>query len=298
MLVGVLVFIVARVLPNVVPGFNIGTSTYTDKQQTQTLAITSSITHLDIQNPVGDVTVSVENTAPGATLTSVKTTQASSNTNASTEFGRIAISVKAGSTASCPANNCLAVVVTNPNAGTDQVNLTIVLPPQNPTPQFVLSSTTLKGKVTVQSFDGLLALTDDTGNISVQGGLLDAGSCLQSRIGSVTFSGTLQTTTPPSINPCANTPVTPGASNQPWYSMKTGTGNIDVTFDTLSTNVLLDATIANQGKLLDDFNLAVIKNPDGSANYYGPLLPNTQPTAVLTITIDVSGTIDLHKGSS
>lgn len=300
---GVIVFIVARVLPNVVPGFNIGTSTYTDKQQTQTLAITASITHLDIQNPIGDVNVSVDNTntTTSATLTYVKTTQASSSTNASTEFGRIAVSATAGSTASCPASNCLAVVVTNPNPGTDQVNLTIVLPQQNPTPQFVLSSTTQKGKVTVQNFDGLLALTDDTGSVSVQGGLLDAGSCLQSRIGSVAFTGTLQTTTPPSIDPCYNTPVTAGASSQPWYSIKTGTGNIDATFDVsnpTSTNVLLDATTSNQGKLLNDFNLPVTKNSDGSLNYFGPLLSNTQPVALLTITVSVSGTIDLHKTSS
>jgi hypothetical protein len=178
----------------------------------------------------------------------------------------------------------------------------ITLPPQNPSPTFMLNSTTEQGNVSVQNFNGLLSLAvNNTGNITVKGGLLAAGSCLQARLGNVSFAGLLQTESnrPPAINPCTGTPVNPSgaSSDQPWYSMKTGTGNIDVTFNSPSTNVLLDATISNQGKIISDFNFAIKQNPDGSSNYFGPLLPNTQPqpAALLTLTVDSSGNISLHK---
>ncbi len=290
-------------LPNVIPGFNIGTSIYSDKQQTVSLPITASTSQLVIQNPVGNVSVTTGSASTSGSLTYIKRTQASSQSNATAEFARITVAVKSG----CTSAKCLAVTTTLPNTGSDSVDMLITLPPQlNPAATFMLSSTTQKGNISVQNFNGLLSLTDDTGNISVKGGLLSAGSCLQARIGNVDFAGILQTETdkPPTVNPCTGTPVAPsGASNQqPWYAMKTGTGNIDVTFITPSTvtqpiNVLLGATIANQGKIISDFNIAVKQNSDGTSSYFGPLLPNAQPqpTALLILTVDVSGDITLHK---
>jgi hypothetical protein len=154
------------------------------------------------------------------------------------------------------------------------------------------------GNISVQNFNGLLSLAvNNTGNISVKGGLLNAGSCLQAHLGNVTFTGILETSKPPAINPCYGNPIAAsGASNdQPWYSMKTGTGNLDVSFSTLSTDVQLDVTAPNQGKITSDFPLAIKKNSDGSSNYFGPLLPNTQPAAFLTLTVDVAGNITLRK---
>ncbi len=302
----VLAVLVFHSLPNVIPGLNIGTSSYSDKQQTVTLPITASITQMIIQNPVGNVSVTTDNAATSGTLTYIKRTQATSQGNATAEFTRIAVTVKSGSSSGCTAG-CLAVTTTLPNAGSDSVDMVITLPPQqNPSATFMLSSITQKGNVSVQNFNGLLSLTDDTGNISVKGGLLSAGSCLQARIGNVAFAGLLQTATdkPPTVNPCTGNPVNPsGASNQqPWYVMKTGTGNIDVTFITPSAstqpiNVLVGATIANQGKIISDFNIAVKQNPDGTSSYFGPLLPDAQPqpTALLILTVDVSGNITLHK---
>jgi hypothetical protein len=59
--------------------------------------------------------------------------------------------------------------------------------------------------------------------------------------------------------------------------------------------VQLDVTAPNQGKITSDFPLAIKKNSDGSSNYFGPLLPNTQPAAFLTLTVDVAGNITLRK---
>jgi hypothetical protein len=293
----VVVFLLYRALPGVVPGLGIGTSSYSSQQQTLPLGITGNTSQIVIQNPVGNISVTTDNKATTGTLTYTKKTQATSQSNATTEFSRMKVTAIPGSSTACPAARCLAITTTLPNSSNDTVDMTITLPPQNPSPTFMLSSTTQKGNITVQDFNGLLSLSDDTGNISVKGGLLSAGSCLQARLGNVSFAGTLETTKPPAINPCAGNPVnSSGASNeQPWFSMKTGTGNIDVTFNSLSTNVQLDATISNKGKIIDDFNLAVKQNPDGSSNYFGPLLPNTQPAAFLTLTVDVSGNITLHK---
>lgn len=298
---GILLFVLYRSLPNILPGLGVGTSAYSDKPQSVTLPVTSAITRIEIQNPVGNVTISVDYNATNGTLTYTKRTQATSSSNAATEFGRILVSAKPGSTSTCPAASCLAITSTLPGGAGDSVDMNIVLPAQNPTPVFTLSSVTQKGNVSVQNFRGLLSLADDTGNISVTGGLLAAGSCLQSRIGNVSFAGTIETTAAPTINPCAGNPINPNAgnsSNQPWYSMKTGTGNIDATFNTLSTNLMLDVTIANKGAIKGDFKLPVTQNPDGSSNYFGPLLPNTQPTAFLTLTVDVAGTITLHKAAT
>ncbi len=306
-IVAVLVLVLYHSLPSILPGLGIGTTTYTDKQQSVPLAITASITRLEVQNPVGDVTISVDSSATTSTLTYTKKTQASSSSSAATEFGRINVTAGPGGTsATCPVSSCLAVTASLPATGSDSVEMAIVLSSLNPSLPSTISEKTQKGNISVQGFQGLLALTDDTGNISVTGGLLEAGSCLQSRIGNVSFSGTLEIANPPTINPCAGNPINPNAgsaNNQPWYSVKTGTGNIDVTFlvppgAAQQPSFMLDVTIANKGAIKGDYNLQVTQNPDGSSNYFGPLLPNTQPKAFLTLTVDVAGTITLHKAAS
>lgn len=300
----IIVFVVFRVLPNNIPGFNIGTSTYTEKQQTLPLPITANISQLAIHNPAGTITVTTDPNATTGTLIYIKKTLATSQGNANAEFTRITVVIKPGSgsdttiASGCQAATCLEITTTLPNVSNDAVDLQITLPPQNPSPTFMLSSTMQNGKITVQNFNGLLSLTDDTGDIIVKGGLLAAGSCLQDRAGTVTFAETLETTVPPTINPCTGAPVSPSSSSnqQPWYSIKTGTGNLDATFNSVSTAIQLDASIRNQGKITSDFPITITQNPDGTSSYFGPLLPNTQPTALLTLTVDVAGNITLHKG--
>jgi hypothetical protein len=291
---GIVLFVVFRVLPSAIPGLNIGTSTYTSPQQTIPLPI-SGKSQLQIQNPVGNISITVNPNAKTGTLTYVKKTVASSQGNANAEFAHMTVTANPGSTSSCPAASCLAVTGAIANQTNDAINMTITLPPQSPSPPFMLSSTSQQGNISVEGVNGLLSLTNDTGNITVKGGLLAAGSCLQDRDGSVTFAGTLETGVPPTINPCTGAPVSGTSSEQPWYSMKTGTGNVDVTLNTLSTSIQLDASINNQGKIISAFPLNIKQNPDGTSNYFGPLLPNTRPAALLTLTIDVSGNITLHK---
>ncbi|HEV2582894.1 MAG TPA: hypothetical protein VGT44_18695 [Ktedonobacteraceae bacterium] len=304
-LAAIIVFVVFRVLPNTVPGFNLGATGYHDKQQTLSLPITTNISQLAIHNPAGNITITTDANATTGTLTYKKNTLATSQGNASAEFARITVTVKPGSgsdttiPSGCPATTCLEVTTTIPNASNDAVDLQLTLPPQNPSPIFMLSATTQTGNLSVQNVKGLLSLTDDTGTMSVMGGLLASGSCLQDRIGNITFAETLETTVPPTINPCTGSPVNPSgaSSQQPWYSIKTGSGNVDATFNTVSTNIQLDASIRNQGKINSDFPIAITQNPDGTSSYFGPLLPNTQPTALLTLTVDVAGNITLHKAS-
>lgn len=275
------------------PGLGIGTSKYTSPQQTVPLNITASITQLQVTNNAGNITIS-DNSAlnTGGTLTYVKKTQASSASSAASDFARIQVKVQPGTSAACPATSCMTVSVSAPTNIPASVDMTLVLPAQNPTPQFVLNAATQTGNIGVQGFNGLLMLTVDTGNVDVKGGLLAAGSCLQDRFGNIAFAGTLVTGTAPAINPCQGNPVTTTGSSQPWYSFKDGTGNIDVSLNAISANIILDAFIFNKGKISSEFPINI---PSASPpSYDGPLVPGTHPTAQLLVTVD-TGNITLHK---
>lgn len=274
------------------PGLGIGTSTYTSPQQTVPLNITSTITQLQVTNNAGNISIS-DNSAitTGGTLTYVKKTQASSSSSAASDFARIQVKAQPGNSAACPATSCMTVSVSAPSTTPTSVDLTIVLPAQNPTPQFVLNAATQTGNIAVQGFNGLLTLTVDTGSVNVKGGLMAAGSCLQDRFGNIAFAGTLETGVAPTINPCQGNSVTSGAS-QPWYSFKDGTGSIDVSLNSISANIVLDAAVFNQGKISSAFPIAI---PSASPpSYDGPLLPGKQPAAILLLTVD-TGNITLHK---
>ena len=293
LVVGIGWFLLIHTLQVSFPGLGIGTSKFTDVQHTVPLNITSSITQLQVTNNVGSISISDDSTiTTGGTLTYVKKTQASSSSNAASDFAHIQVQVQPGNSAACPATNCLTVSASLPANISGSVDLIIVLPAQNPTPQFVLNAQTQQGKILVQGFSGLLTLTNSIGDINVTGGLLDTGSCLQTVKGNITFAGTLETATPPAINPCQGNPITTTGSSQPWYSIKDGTGNIDVSLNTVSANIILDATIFNQGKISSEYPITI---PSASPpSYTGPLLPGTQPTAQLLLTVD-TGNITLHK---
>lgn len=293
LIVGIGWFFLIHTLQVSLPGLGIGTSKFTAAQQTVPLNITANVTQLQIINNVGNITISDDNTlTTGGKLTYVKRTQASSSSDAASKFGRIQVKVQPGNSAACPQASCLVVSAGVPTNIPGSVDMTIVLPAQNPSPQFVLNGKTQTGNIAVQNFSGLLTLTDDTGNVDVKGGLLDAGSCLQVRFGNITFAGTLATGTPPAINPCQGNPVTTSGSSQPWYSFKDGTGNIDVTLNAVSANIILDATVFDQGKLTSEYPITF--PPSSSPGYNGPLLPGTQPTARLLLSLD-TGNITLHK---
>ena len=302
LILGVVVFVVFRNIPFGLLG--IGTSTFTQTSQ-QSLPISPNTTQLQISNRVGNISIVVDPNVNTATLSYVKKVQARSSSDANAEFGRIPVNVNPGSD-----TGILTVTATEPETSSSaSVDMMVVLPasvinsPSGTTSfqPFILNASTTIGDVSAENYDGVLTLTDDTGNISVKHALLTAGSCLQTRIGNVTFAGLLDTTTSSSINPCSanttNTPTPGSAQNsQPWFSMKCGTGNIDVTLNAASssTKVNLNANIYNKGKINSDFDLNIQQNPDGSASYYGPLIANTSPTALLTLTVN-TGNISLHK---
>ena len=292
LVVGVGWFFLIHTLQVSFPGLGIGTSTYVSSRQSVPLNITSSITQLRVTNNAGSISISDDSSlTSGGTLTYVKKTQASSSSSATSDFARIQVKAQPGNSAACPATSCMTVSVSAPSNAPSSVDLTIVLPAQNPTPQFVLNAATQTGNIAVQGFNGLLSLTVDTGNVDVKGGLMAAGSCLQDRFGNISFAGTLETGVAPTINPCQGNPVTSGSS-QPWYSFKDGTGNLDVSLNSISANIILDAAVFNQGKITSAYPIAI---PSASPpSYDGPLVPNTQPTAVLLLTVD-TGNITLHK---
>jgi len=297
LVLGVIAFMLFRTKPFIIG--NIGKTSYT-KQLQQSLPITVGVKQLQIHNRVGNISIIVDTAATQGTLTVVKKIQASSSSNADQEFGRMPVDVQTGSDPSI-----LTVNATVPNtsggllaSSTDSVDLTLVLPSSvvnsNPTSPFTLSAdVSATGDISVQNFNGLLTLTDNTGNISVTHGLLVEGSCLQTNNGNATFDGLLGINTDSGLIPCTTNTT---QNSHPWFSIKSGTGNIDVTLSAATTNIILDAN-TNNGKINSgEFGLNIQQNSDGSASYYGPLIPGSSPTALLALTVS-TGKVNLHKGA-
>jgi hypothetical protein len=299
LILGIIAFVLFRNLPISLGG--IGGKTSFTKQVQQSLPNLATIRQLQVHNRVGNLSIMVDSTATQATLSAVEKVQASSSSDANKEFGRISVSVKAGSDPSI-----LTVNATVPDTSggllagaSDSVDMTIVLPSvvnNNPTLPFTISASVVStGDMSVQNFNGLLNLTDNMGNISVQHGLLTEGSCLQTNNGNVTFNGSL------AIGVNSDTGLVPCTTNttqnpHPWFSVKSEVGNVDVTLSAETTNVILNAS-TNSGKInASDFNLNIQQNSDGSASYDAPLIAGTSPTAELVLGVS-TGNITLHKGA-
>lgn len=300
LILGIIAFVLFRNLPSGLGGI-IGSKSSFTKQVQQPLPISATTRQLQVHNRVGNLSIMVDSTATQATLSAVEKVQASSSSDANKEFGRISVNVKAGSD---PSILTVSATVPDTSGGllagaSDSVDMTIVLPSvvnKIPPSSFTLSADVAStGDMSVQNFTGLLNLTDNMGNISVQQGFLTEGSCLQTNRGNVTFNGSLATAsiTDTGLVPCtANTTQNP----HPWFSIKSGVGNVDVTLSAETTSVILDAS-TNSGKInASDFNLNIQQNPDGSASYDGPLTAGTSPTAELVLEVS-TGNITLHKGA-
>jgi hypothetical protein len=300
LILGIIAFVLFRNLPSGLGGV-IGSKTSFTKQVQQPLPISATTRQLQVHNRVGNLSIMVDSTATQATLSAVEKVQASSSSDANKEFGRISVNVKAGSD---PSILTVSATVPDTSGGllagaSDSVDMTIVLPSvvnNNPTLPFTISASVVStGDMSVQNFNGLLNLTDNMGNISVQHGLLTEGSCLQTNNGNVTFNGSLAigVNSDTGLVPCtANTTQNP----HPWFSIKSEVGNVDVTLSAETTNVILDAS-TNSGKInASDFNLNIRQNSDGSASYNGPLTAGTSPTAELVLGVS-TGNITLHKGA-
>jgi hypothetical protein len=297
LILAAIAFVFLRNVPVHIGG--IGKSTFSKQLPQQSLPITATVTQLEVHNRVGNISIMVDPTAKQGTLTGVMKVQASNSSDAAKEFERIKVDVTPSSDQST-----LSVSATVPDtssgllaSASDSVDLTIVLPPSiNTIPPFKLSADIAAiGDIAVQNFNGLLTLTDNTGSIAVKGGLLDEGSCLQTHVGNTTFEGSLTT------GAAADTGLIPCTTNNtqnshPWFSFKSGTGNINVTLSAATTNLTLDAS-TNNGKISSgEFNLNIQKNSDGSSSYYGPLTSGTAPEALLALTVS-TGDINLHKSA-
>ncbi len=295
LILGAIAFVLLRAIPLNIG--SIGKTSYT--KQLQPVPISAGIKQLLIHNRVGNITIMVDSTATQGTLTAVKKVLANNSSNAEQEFARIPVDVKTGSDPSI-----LTVNATVPDTSggllagaSDSVDLAVVLPSSvNTIPPFTLSAAiAATGNISVQDFNGLLTLTDNTGNITVKHGLLVEGSCLQTNSGNVTFDGSLSiaANTDSGLIPCTtNTTQNP----HPWFSMKSGTGNIDVTLSAATTSVILDAS-TNNGKIdSGEFGLNIHQNSDGSTSYYGPLIPGSSPTALLVLTVS-TGNVNLYMAT-
>jgi hypothetical protein len=297
LIVGIGAFVFLRSTPLNIGG--IGKTSFTQALPQQTLTITSTVKQIEVNNRVGNVSITVDPTATKGTLTGVMKVQASNSSDAAREFGRIKVDVSTGSDQST-----LTVNATVPDtsggllAGSgDSVDLTIVLPSAvNAIPPLRLNADiAAAGDIAVQNFNGILTLTDNTGNITVKGGLLNEGSCLQTHVGNTTFAGflTIAASSDTGLIPCTtNTTQNP----HPWFAMKSGTGNVNVTLSPETTNLNLDASTNNGQINGSDFGLKVQQNSDGSASYYGPLTPGTSPVALLSLTVS-TGNINVHKAA-
>src|SRR6266853_3031872 len=269
----VIAFVFLRNVPISIGG--IGKTTFSKQLPQQSLPITANVTQLQIHNRVGNIRIMIDPTAKQGAVNGVMKVQAGNSSDADKEFGRIKVVVTPSSDQSA-----LIVNATVPDtsggllaSSSDSVDLTIVLPSSvNPSPPFKLSVSAniiASGNIAVQNFNGLLSLTNNTGNISVTGGLQSEGSCLQTNVGNVTFAGNLVT------GQAADTGLIPCTTNttqntHPWFSFKSGTGSVIVTLSAVTSNLTLHAS-TNNGKINgSEFGLNVQQNSDGSASYYGP----------------------------
>ncbi len=262
-----------------------GTSTYTQPHtQSVPLAI---ITQLQIQNQIGDVTITVDPNATTPTVSTTKIVKATSQSDANNQFNAISVQVEpAGTSAST-----LAVHVSVPNSSTvfsshnGSVNIVITLPPSvntGNTPVVLNGGSspitiTSTGNVSINGLNGVLNVKNDSGKITVQNALLSPGSTLETQNGDITFTGTVDTVA--------------GSSNNPSiYTISSEVGSLDVTLPA-NINVILDA-YTNTGTISSDFDLSKIKRPDGS--YLGPIGSGSAPNALLKLHVS-TGNIVLHK---
>jgi len=293
---GTVVFLALRSVSN---GGSLGSitgssnaTTYTQQIPPQQVSL-STITQLTVQDPIGNVTITVDPGVATPTISGVKRVKAASSDAANTAYNTMSVQVQPTGTPP----NTLSVIATVPNTGgilgnhNDAIDLTITLPPASvasaatvtltpgttPVPGSTTNPLTLAltmtiGDATINRLSGVLGIKDDIGSITVNNATLSDGSHLETNTGNITFAGSLD--------------LTPAAGNTtPRYKLQSETGTIDVTLPS-GTNIILDAN-TNVGSITSDFPINV-QTASGAANYYGPLVANStqgQPLAVLTLNV-------------
>jgi hypothetical protein len=294
-LAGVIFFVLAQKTPILQ---NIGKSPAT-QSSTQSISL-GKATQLIIKNQIGNISINVDPTASGATLTSTRNVLASSQSDASNQFKQIQLTTQQigqATDSTCIVSSCLLISATVPtvssNESTSSIDLTLTLPSSvNSLNPDTLNANTASGNITVSKFNGILNLSNTSGSISITQALVFAGSCVQTMHGNITIDqGSIFNLNQASNRvPCSNT-ISSG--QHPWFNITSGIGNIDITLNAPSSDVLLDAN-TNSGQITDDFGITIPNNSDGSASYHGPLISHTNPAASLYVASS-TGYIKLHK---
>jgi hypothetical protein len=259
--------------------------TYTQQGPTKQVAI-PQITAIQVHDPIGNITISVDANTTTPTVAYTKKVRAANNDDANNQFKNIAVQVQP---ADAP-NGTLFVSASVPDTGSmlgnhnASVDLNITLPTTStsaPTTPLALKLDMSIGNISVDGLSGNFQVKDDIGNITVRQATLSDGSHLQTGTGNVTFNGKLDTT--PGTN-----------STTVRYKLQSETGNVDATIPT-DTNVTLDAN-TNAGTITTDFPINITSSA-GSASYYGPLNPaSSQGASQAVFSLDVStGNVYLHK---
>ncbi len=279
----IVVFIALRsATPGGISIINPTTHTYTQSNR-QTVPL-AGITQLQVNDPVGDITVQTDATisTSQAVVTTIKKVKAGSQDDANAEFRRISIAIPSSTsilniTAAVPNNSTL-------NVSNDAVDILIALPTSlnAAAAPFMLTVNASVGNVTLNGVNGVMNVKNDAGNIFMRQGQLFPGSSLKTATGNMTFDGSLNI---PINNSCTN------PNSAPCFRLHSEVGNLDVTLPA-STNVTLDATV-NTGKITSDFAINVTTT-DTSASYHGPLTPSSTSMGVLHLDVG-SGNINLHK---
>jgi hypothetical protein len=278
-------------------------------EDTQSVPLTA-LTQLQMCNKIGNVSIHVDPGATAINVTTKKTVQANSQSDANQEFGRILVEVQPPGTITQPSScatvpttstpttsspsdttSSLVVNVTLPanqgllHSNTDSVDVTVALPP-NLVPSstgpatFVLNVGVAAGNITVDGINGVLNIRGSSGDVTVSNGSLADNSHLSTGEGNITFNGTL--TLPSDMTASAR------------FYLQSEHGNIDVTLPA-STNVTLDAN-TNVGKISSDFPITVEDLGGGSQGYHGPLMSSAGTAPASTLILDVStGNVTIHK---
>jgi hypothetical protein len=283
-------------------GQNLGKSPHTHQNPPQILTL-SSTTPLIVRNQIGNVTISVDQNTPNATLVSTKNVQAGSDDEANRLFNQIMLttnSIHRGEDTDCVANTCLLITATLPSTNNSvSMDLTITLPtsfsdPSNP---YTITASTVAGTLAVTNFTGILNLSNKKGgkvDINVTHTGIFPGSCLQTTEGSINVNqgNTFFFNPKPQMTPCTTNRHSTGA---PWFRIIGGTGDVNIALMPSYTQLQLDVH-TNQGKITDDFGLQV-DSSGGEASYSGPLIPhaNTTPDDPLLYITTSTGNINIQK---
>jgi hypothetical protein len=284
---------------------NLGKTTYTQPKPVIQALTLGGATQLIVKNQAGNVSVNVDPNASDASMASLKKVQASSQSDANSQYNGITITTKQisqGGDPACTASSCLLITTTIPatssggllgGSGGDSIDLTITLPANfnSLNSPSLINVAAPAGNIAVSGFNGMLNLTGNVGNITISHTLIYAGTCIQTMHGNVNVDqgSFFNLAQPSNLVPCSNRT---SSGEHPWFNIRSSVGDVTVTLSTNSTNLLLDAN-TNNGKISDDFGLNIAVDGN-SATYHNPLLPNTNPTASLYL-FTSTGSIAVHR---